>query len=245
MIQSVQRPAPHAGTQPIKVEVGRAMKFDIRMLTCDRVQKNARAVNYVHTTIVNFLSAGGAHDNQVSLYVSHPDTRYVEVYCNQFTIVPAYENITGYDNFIRACTEPSACEFLLVLEDDLDFSTDFLPKISQWLTKHARLLDNNIVTLYTPYVEINQCLREGRELWHYPVEGFYGTQALLGTSTIMHACGEFIKNVENLPWDMAIKEWLKATNRGIISTVPCLVQHIGVISSVHGQHMHTSPGFVK
>jgi hypothetical protein len=221
------------------------MKFDIRILTCDRVQKNTRAVNYIHTTIVNFLSVGGANDNPVSLYVSHPDAKYVALYSDQFEIVHTDKELVGYDNFIRVCTEPSSCEFILILEDDLDFSSDFLDKISHWLTKYIYVFSNNIVTLYTPYAEINQCLREGKDLWQYPIDGFYGTQALLGTPMIMHECGEFIKKVERLPWDMAIKEWLKATNRGLISTVPCLVQHIGVISSIHGQHMHTTPGFVK
>ena len=221
------------------------MKIDIRILTCDRVRKNTRAVNYIHTTIVNFLSAGGADDNPVSLYVSHPDIKYIEMYRDQFKIVPVDKDINGNDNFSRTCTEPSSCEFMLILEDDLDFPLNFIQKISYWLTKYMHIVHDSVITLYTPYAEINQCLREGQELWKYPIDGFYGTQALLGTPAIMHECGEFIKNMEGMLWDMAIKEWLKATNRGLISTVPCLVQHIGVISSIHGQHMHTTPGFVK
>lgn len=221
------------------------MKIDIRIITCNRIRTNEKGVNYIHTSIANFLSAGGAMGNPVGLYVSHPDTAFVETYRDQFGIIPADQELDGFQNYIRACTEQTSYDLMLILEDDLDFSSDFIQKLSFWLTKNIHYLANNLVTLYTPYVEITRCLDEGKDVWKYPVDGFYGTQAILGGKKVMQQCGEFIKRVQGMPYDMAIKEWLKATNRGLISTVPCLVQHIGVISSIHGQNMHTTPGFLK
>jgi hypothetical protein len=221
------------------------MNFDIRITTCDRTKRSPKGVNYIHATIANFLCAGGANSNPCSLYVSHPETDYVNVYCDEFSIIPAARALDGYENYMRACAVPSSCDILMILEDDLDFASNFLEKVSNWLEKNYRLLANNIVTLYTPYDAINQCLDHGKDCWAYPVVAFYGTQAILGLPMMINECGKFIGTVERLPYDMAIKEWLTATRRGIISTVPCFVQHIGMISSIHGQQMHRTLGFLR
>ncbi|MCP4368493.1 MAG: hypothetical protein GY797_10350 [Deltaproteobacteria bacterium] len=221
------------------------MKIDIRILTCDRTRKSDKGVNYIHTTIVNFLSAGGSNNNPVSLYVSHSETTFVDTYSDKFKIIPADSEVNGNQNFIRACTEPSSSELILVLEDDLEFSSDFVQKLTFWLDRNNQHLKNNLVTLYTPYIEINRCLDEGKDMWKYPIDAFYGTQALLGSRKLFQECGESIRGVHGMLWDMAIKEWMKATGRGLVSTVPCFVQHIGVISSLHGQDMHTTSGFLK
>ena len=113
------------------------------------------------------------------------------------------------------------------------------------MKKYTHYLANNLVTLYTPYIEINTCIDQGKDIWKYPVDAFYGTQAILGGKRAIQLCGEYIKGIQGMLWDMAMKKWLKETNRGLVSTVPCLVQHIGVISSIHGQKMHTTYGFIK
>ncbi len=221
------------------------MKFDIRIMTCDRSTRMANGINYIHTTIANFIAAGGALSNSVTLYVSHPNTKYVEIYRDQFKISSTEQELDGNSNFVRVSSQPTSDDLIIILEDDLDFSSDFMNKISSWVKKNYHLLSNNIISLYTPYIDINKCLEEGRDYWDYPVEAFYGTQAILGIPHLINECGQFIKNINGMLWDMAIKEWLTSTKRGIISSAPCFVQHIGIISSVHGQIMHTTAGFVK
>ncbi len=221
------------------------MKFDIRIVTCDRTKRMANGKNYIDKTIANFLNVGGAFSNPVSLYISHPETDYVDKYRDQFKLAAADQELNGNENFIRACTTPSSGDIILILEDDLDFSSYFMYRLSAWVEKYHHFITNNIVTLYTPYGQINQCLQQGKDFWNYPIDGFYGTQGILGSYTIMNECGQFIKNVNGMLWDMAIKEWLTTTGRGIISTVPSFVQHIGDISSIHGKNIHTAPGFLK
>ena len=76
------------------------MEIDIRITTCDRTRN--KGVNYIHTTLTNFLCAGGAIGNPVSLYVSHPDISYVNNYADQFKILPATQELNGYQNYVRA-----------------------------------------------------------------------------------------------------------------------------------------------
>lgn len=143
------------------------MKIDIRILTCDRTRKNVNGVNYIHTTILNLLSSGGANGNPVTLYVSHLDTKYIDMYRNQFNIYAADQELDGFQNFMRACSEPSSSELLLILEDDLDFSSNFIDKLTLWLGKYNHYLMSNLVTLYASYIEVKRCLDEGREVWRY------------------------------------------------------------------------------
>jgi hypothetical protein len=101
-----------------------------------------------------------------------------------------------------------------------------------------------VLSLYTPHT-IATPLSASHYL-HYPVAAFYGTQAMYYPEPVRIGFCNFLRDngVEDYrgPYDLVLREYLRLMRLNLFVTDPCLVQHIGVISTGLGSY-HQSTRF--
>lgn len=79
---------------------------------------------------------------------------------------------------------------------------------------------------------------------NYPVEDFYGTQAMMFDTKTQEELSAYIQlNIGKTPYDMLIKKYSKEFNVPIYATNYSLFQHIGKISTGLGYH-HQAFNFI-
>lgn len=179
------------------------------------------------------------------------------IHCNLILLTP---NLNASE---ALCIEQnSETIYTIFIEDDIIFCKDFLKEVD-WYVKE---LKNFIcLTFHCPYKEILEEKKKNNYFWKYPLEKFYGTQCFLMHSFNMQEFGKFIKlfanekNIKNLKMkynsngstpmiykclDFWLKEFIyyKFKQEYIYATVPSLVQHIGVESTL-GNKFHENQSF--
>lgn len=121
----------------------------------------------------------------------------------------------------------------LVIEDDVIFCKNF-EKIYEALKKQLPE-GKYAIALYSCY---NWQLDSGKMLVDYPVDDFYGTQALLYDKETAIGFGEYLLHhldyIGGELWDMALKRYIKEIDPDVklYATRLSLVQHIGNKSSI-------------
>jgi len=124
----------------------------------------------------------------------------------------------------------------LIIEDDVHLSRNF--------DQHLEKIKSDIptlryaVALYScynwNYVSNNSTIAE------YPIDNFYGTQAMLYDLETARGFGEYlVQNIGKEPYDLALKTYIKEINPDVVlyASKASLVQHIGDISTgLGGQH---------
>jgi len=140
--------------------------------------------------------------------------------------------------------------WVITLEDDVQVSTRFLVQVHDWLQRHAADW-MQVIPLYCPYREVAKVQEQGATGWGYPVQAFYGTQALLWRRQALASYRDWyaaggIDGQGGGGWcDMQIKAWHKTMwpeQTYFATPVPSLVQHIGTFSAL-GLHanFHQAP----
>jgi hypothetical protein len=113
----------------------------------------------------------------------------------------------------------------LIIEDDVKLSKDF--------DEHLEKVKSNIPTSRYA-VALYSCYQWNKDLEKYPIDMFYGTQAMLYDIETARGFGEYLaQNIGKEPYDLALKTYIKEVDPEVIlyATKYSLVQHIGDIST--------------
>jgi len=151
----------------------------------------------------------------------------------------------------RRCLHPSrvnpGSSYVMVMEDDIQFAKGWIPRFEKILEaaikEHS---DRFALSLYTPGSPSPlEAYRSGKNWINRVHEQFYGVQAVLFPLTVRD---EFMRlSTEKptfLPHDLSIGKVLKELGVPILSTAPCLVQHMGKVSSAECA-WHDSKSFLE
>lgn len=162
--------------------------------------------------------------------------------------VTANENVEGALR-VGACM---GAPWVLFLEDDIDVCADFFDSVGAWLDEYASP-DHFIYPLGANYEGVECAARLGADRWVYPVEQFYGTQALAIRSTDAASLASFLeahrfdRAEDGTAYDLLMADWLRAERAGasLLTPAPSFVQHIGRTSSIRPRPAtHTFPSWL-
>jgi glycosyltransferase involved in cell wall biosynthesis len=144
----------------------------------------------------------------------------------------------------------SGAPWVLFIEDDVEVCKDFLGSVDRWLHDHARR-DRHLYSFCTPYKDVAKATMAGQQTWDFPIQAFYGNQALAFMRADAMLAASWIES-RMQTWDtgqgfdLLLKEWAKARWPGVhhfLSSAPSLVQHVGQESSIHLGRFHQASGF--
>jgi len=118
----------------------------------------------------------------------------------------------------------------LIIEDDVKLSRKF----DQYLNKVKSDIPTTryALALYSCY-NWNH-IPNGLTIAEYPIDSFYGTQAMLYDIETARGFGEYLaQNIGKEPYDLALKTYIKEVDPEVVlyATKLSLVQHIGDIST--------------
>jgi hypothetical protein len=118
----------------------------------------------------------------------------------------------------------------LIIEDDIKLCRKF----DQYLNKVKSDIPTPryALALYSCY-NWNH-ISNGLTIAEYPIDNFYGTQAMLYDIETARGFGEYLaQNIGKEPYDLALKTYIKGVDPevGLYATKLSLVQHIGDVST--------------
>ena len=226
------------------------MRYALGMLTFDR----SPAPNYLGETLANFFNSFKLYHESFELHLfdsGSPDPAWLYglpgVHHFPERRLTPNENAVA---LLRGCSALE-CDWVIFLEDDIDFCADFLIGVDRWLEQHERE-DRHIYTFHTPYREVLRAYERGQTAWDYPISGFYGTQCLAMRREVAAEAAEGLAKL-TATWesakgyDLILKAWARERWPDVhhfLASAPCFVQHVGLRSSIgSGFHENQSwPG---
>jgi hypothetical protein len=155
--------------------------------------------------------------------------------------------------------------FLMVMEDDIVFTKGWIPRLETTLKEIVRnFSDRFILSLYTPgfsdAANPMDAYRSGRLWVERTPERFYGVQAILYPLVIRDMYlyetaprpddarafgpGKEMDRQYGRPHDLLLAAVMKSMKIPILSTAPCLVQHVGHSSGANSPP-HQSTTFLE
>lgn len=152
------------------------------------------------------------------------------------------------DNAVHALRHAAADDptWVIHLEDDVDIVDDFLGSVDRWLTDVA-LPD---IRLYPLGCAVRRAMRAaraaGQHTWEYPLREFYGA---CGFAMRPADARDFCDRHDSqpawmMPWngiDVNLKRWHERrvpTQTVLLTPVPCLIDHLGAVSSLSTDPKH-------
>jgi hypothetical protein len=259
-LETIARAAPIAtGTARLRDEppVRRrapAIKYWLGMTTMDRSKLDPPRRNYLHDTLASFAASGPARAGvsyELHLFdTGSSDPTWLDGVAGEHHFpakrLRANQNVVA---LLRAGAEAD-CEWVIWLEDDLAFCSDFLGSIDRWLTEHARE-DRRVYAFHASYQEVLEAFERGETAWDYPIDYFYGTQCIAMRPEDAASSADKIEELA-LAWrasaehDLMIKNWAKERWPEIdcfLASVPSFVQHTGSESTLHLGSLQENPSF--
>ena len=125
----------------------------------------------------------------------------------------------------------SGATWVLFLEDDIDVCARFLDSVGAWLDEH-RIPEGLVYAFGAAYDVLRTMGKRGATVWNYPVDGFYGTQAIALHASDAADLAKWLEEHEQEysigAYDIRMHDW--ATSRGVthfLASVPSFVQHTG------------------
>jgi hypothetical protein len=127
---------------------------------------------------------------------------------------------------------------LLVFEDDVIVATGWERRLFDTVEQLKRKVGERFVlSLYIAWRRLTP--DRGCFYATYPVTTFFGTQAIYYPESIRASFAAYIEEtglkVFRSPYDMLLKEYIRMMGIPLYVTVPCLVQHVGVVGTGLGQ----------
>lgn len=226
------------------------MEYGVMVRTFDRGR-----VNYLPDTLESFQRSTATHEPipyELHLFDSgSPDPSWLDGMPGAHHF-PEHK-LTPNENAVALMrgTGQLDVDWVLFLEDDIEFCDDFLGSVDRWLSEHASP-DRHLYTFYTPYKEVSRAFERGDTYYQYPIKNFYGTQclAMRPEDALSAADGltEIMKTWHSSKgYDLLLKEWAKQTWPKVdyfLASVPSFVQHVGVESSLSGnERFHHNDSF--
>jgi hypothetical protein len=130
----------------------------------------------------------------------------------------------------------------LIIEDDVKLCKNFNWELEQRLAEIPT--KRYVIALYSCY-NWNLYFKYN-EIAEYPVDMFYGTQAMVFDTETAKEFGTYLlDNIGREPYDLALKTFIKTVNPevGLYASKLSLVQHIGDVSTGLG-HQHQTFNFI-
>lgn len=266
-------------------ENAKTLKFSVVMISIDRDVDGKE--NYASTTLENFERAGAFSSDclaSFNILVGSSPSQYDYIFCSDgqpWYPEPIYASrrLLPCENAGHALIDGglsalrSGSDFVLFLEDDLDFCSSFLESCAAWLSSRAEDADRyrlfSFGCAYPQIVQLfeQQSLRPDLNIlgWNYPVTAFYGTQCFAIRPQDALSLGTYLQSNPDVrgvkspgAYDLMIHDWMRLTYPDpayshFLASVPSFVQHIGrqsICTGVEKPHIFPSwPGrewsFVK
>ena len=233
------QPFPSAQAPPPWVRPLPPFSFAAVLITANRSPRP----NYLLTTLDNLLTHGGLRAAPPELHTftiidGTADDLYWaldtldplagrEVGCVSGAL-PANRNVAYALRFAASVGAP----WVLFLEDDIDVCADFFASTAAWLADFA---DPRypIFPLGANYPQVDAPTNYGCA-WEYPIDKFYGTQALALRADTAVSVADYIdthcysRTHDGTAYDLLIADWARANGYGsFLTPAPSFVQHIG------------------
>lgn len=153
--------------------------------------------------------------------------------------------VSGKQNCANALIAGAECgsDWVVQIEDDLDFCDDFIGSVGRWLDLHER--PDTVHTFAGDHAMIAASIKKGVYAWDEPVHWFWGNQCLAMRPAVAMDVGMWLRehpiyyHADGRPdenaHDFELQRW--AVARGVThfrASAPCFVQHIGSVTSVPG-----------
>lgn len=211
----------------------------------------SRGHDYIHE-LLRLLHTG----LRVRLVVGSPDCDYLERYRSDPQVSILEPRLSQWRVFQDAVVHHKACwnywrtlreghvnpdtKGCLVLEDDVVPAERW----EEQFVQNVRVLESRhdwrfVLALYAPYAFDSA---EGVRFVEYPVEDFYGTQAIYYPEKVRHGFSAFLEaqlKEYNIPYDLLLKKYLQLHSLLLFATIPSLFEHIGRHSTGLG-HFHSA-----
>lgn len=218
----------------------------------------ARPGDYIHR-LIGCLRA----DLGLRLVVGAPECEYLERYRNHPFIevieVPPqeWERFREYPirqraawNYWRTLTlgiHRPYRQGLVIFEDDVVPATNWEDRLHR-IIEQIELEQSGpyILSLYT--ARKLQAPQDGKYFVAYPPESFFGTQALYYPEPAREGFAKYLKrrgvdSFRGRPYDFLLRDYARREGIPMFVALPCLVEHIGEISTGLAQFFHTARQF--
>lgn len=228
----------------------------------------ARQGNYIHQTVASLQNTGlmsrsDATTNPLHIFVGSSDSSYLDQYRNSQTIVidEFPDDLLQYQlhsagqkvginhyNCISRMTKLGS-DLVMAMEDDIHFSEGWLPYVKMVIKDIQRLY--GLMWTLTLFLSSHSPLDyyKSQKKWYiHHYDGFSGLLAMVYPNHVALEFSEYVleNNIEHDRGtvDCLLGKFLKEKKIPLIATAPCLVQHIGRITSGGGGGGITTPSFV-
>jgi hypothetical protein len=223
-------------------------KLSAVMITVDRGEKN-----YIETSIASLIDAGFFDYPGMTLEVfdsGSENTEFLNFLEDQpypITVNYSSKNLELIENFARALESSKAhkAEYIIFMEDDIEVAPKLSYQIDQFIQRHQQ--DHKVWSFHASYSEIAAAVAAGDGHFNLPYPQFYGSLCFAVSAVDAHSLSAWLINCyrsggNRQTADLQISEWLKhkMNVHHICCSVPSLVQHIGVTSSIR-----SNPGFIE
>lgn len=175
-----------------------------------------------------------AEDASFVQHLSHHRRAIVTVSSPEDRSLPLGQRVTRA--FIRALRESTSGEGLLVAEDDIKFSDNWLTRLNEAIA-HAKRRSGErfILSAYSPHRFTAEPISK------YPYGWYFGNQLVCVPSTVRAELASYLeRHISQKNGDLLLGTWVAQASVPTWATVPSLVQHIGRKSGV-GSSWHESP----
>ena len=199
--------------------------------------------------------------SQVHLFPTAPDVRMTPEARGACTVHAPDRAYRATENMGVALLGAPPCDWVLHLEDDVKPCRDLIGSVTRWLSMHARE-DVRLVSFFTPSIKavtMREAHASGVSALAFPITRWTSAVAFAMRWADAQACGRWILDHADTwrvgpdypEWanargaDRMVGAWHEATYPHIteaLTSVPCLVEHIGHISTLRGLGRF---GFVK
>jgi hypothetical protein len=225
-----------------------------------------RPKNYIHKVISHLPK-----NSPIRLIVGSPSYDYLARYRGDRRIEIIGVDLTEWNkikdfptahraswNYWRCFSygaRPEARKGLLILEDDVIPARGWEQRLEQTIEQIERQYgEEYVLSLYTAYTEVPKAAVEGNYYTRYPVQSFFGNQAMYYPEPFRGAYAEYLKSEGAESYrtncDFLLAIYLRQTGIPLFVTTPCLFQHIGAVGTGQwggdgGWKFHTAGRFAK
>lgn len=154
----------------------------------------------------------------------------------------------GHRRCLHSWRANEGAEAVCVMEDDVSVTSDFSKKVQDTALDVIKNFGLKwVLTLYTPHSQGPLEAMRSRKKWLFRgSDGFFGAQGIVYPNRVRDEYIAYLADhTINLPHDLAMPEVMKKIGIPILSSAPCLVQHMGSVSQGVSGPYHRSESFIQ
>jgi hypothetical protein len=235
------------------------MRIAAAMITVERPERQ-----YLGETLRNLERAGGLSDSPFWIVDSGSSPAYLAREAGPGSLPGRYQIETPGTDHRRSLNANAAralalasdedADFVLMMQDDLDFCADFYGSLCRWLADHYQphWLLYSFGTTWPP---VHRAALDGATSAPYPIGQFFGTQCYALSISWARRLARWFEDAwprlssdskgRRVYDDIILHRWARDMNpdaRHFLASAPSFVQHVGESSSI-GSHRFTFPSW--